>query len=297
MLQITKEDVRNELRKLEKKAKQEASNAFTNAISNLNLPTSSVSVESYAASDDTETSAMTMSTESSATESSATESSASESSATAESSTVPVARNRGGRPLGSTNARKQAVKDDTAKATNQVVEEYAKIKAQKAAEGIDNVEKGTLTKLIEQAKIDFPLVGPDFTVSAQTVSARMKKGNLTVWHRGTPSPVLPVEPILTAFITQAYEMNAPWTVGQCKAAMNELIEGTPIAAKLIAQRMKEGTYYPDKPLLGVSWWRGYKKRNRQLVKTCVGRKFARNRANHVTYPAFSKMFHGIYDRM
>eukprot|EP00956_Cyclotella_meneghiniana_P040368 scaffold193439_cov93-Cyclotella_meneghiniana.AAC.1 len=79
--------------------------------------------------------------------------------------------------------------------------------------------------------------------------------------------------------------------------MNELIEGTPIAAKLIAQRMKEGTYDPDKPLLGVSWWRGFKKRNRMLVKTCVGRKFARNRANHVTYPAFSKMFHGIYDRM
>eukprot|EP00956_Cyclotella_meneghiniana_P025023 scaffold51319_cov44-Cyclotella_meneghiniana.AAC.2 len=46
MLQITKEDVRNELRKLEKNAKKEASNAFANVISN--LPTSSVSAESSA---------------------------------------------------------------------------------------------------------------------------------------------------------------------------------------------------------------------------------------------------------
>eukprot|EP00956_Cyclotella_meneghiniana_P014664 scaffold22086_cov71-Cyclotella_meneghiniana.AAC.5 len=80
VLQITNEDVRNELRKLEKNAAIEASNAFANAISN--LPTPSVSAEVSVASDDSEssasaeTSAMTNSTESSA---------------TAESSTVAVA--------------------------------------------------------------------------------------------------------------------------------------------------------------------------------------------------------------
>jgi hypothetical protein len=43
-------------------------------------------------------------------------------------------------------------------------------------------------------------------------------------------------------------------------------------------------------LLDRGWWRGFNKRNKQLVKACVTRKFARNRAEHCTYNAFLKMY-------
>lgn len=295
-LQITYDDVRNELRKIETKEKNAANNAPTIGLPMLNvIDESSSSAESSTVS--TIAAESSSSAESSTSPVSAEASTVVESSVTAESSAVTVARNRGGRPLGSTNARKRAALDDKAKATNQVVTEYSKIKAQKTREGVDHVEKGTLTGLIEQAKAAFPLVGQNFTVSKQTVSARLKSNNLEVWHRGTPSPVLSVEPILIACITQAYEMNSPWKVKDCKDAMNQLIEGTPIAAQIIAKRMREGTYDPDKPLLGRGWWRRFKKRNKELVKTCVGRKFARNRANHCTYAAFTKMYDQTFDTM
>jgi hypothetical protein len=132
-------------------------------------------------------------------------------------------------------------------------------------------------------------------VSKQTVDARIQAGRHNVFHPGTPSPVIAVEPILVAMITTAYELDAPMNVKQCKDAMNEMLRGTRLEAEIIAQRKKEGTYNPNQPLLGKKWWQGFSKRNEALVKKCVGKKFARNRAEHCTYDALLKMYKRVFD--
>lgn len=159
------------------------------------------------------------------------------------------------------------------------------------------VPNGTLKDLVDKAKAsdEFKFLDDSFNVSRQTVNARIQTGRHDVWHRGTPSPIIAVEPTLTAMITKAYELNAPLTVSQCKSAINELIKGTSIEAKIIAKRKKEMTYNPNKPLLGSRYWKKYVKRNEALVKRCFGKKFARNRAEHAYYLPLLKMYKRVFD--
>jgi hypothetical protein len=176
------------------------------------------------------------------------------------------------------------------KATNRVARMYIKKRKALEAEGGSRLPDGTLGNLIKEAIEKDELLDQSFTVSKQTIHAREKAKKPTVWHRGTTSPVIAVEPILVSMITKAHELDAPWTVSQCKAAMNELIKGTKIEAEIIAKRKKEGTYDESKPLLGKGWWKGYKKRNDAVVKSCVGKKYARNRSEHCTYAALIQMY-------
>jgi hypothetical protein len=136
--------------------------------------------------------------------------------------------NRGGRPRGTTEARKQARIIDEKKATNWVVDEYAKIASEAKAAGKAKVPNGTLQGLVNKAKEKFEFLDDTFTVSRAVVNKRMQTGRHTVWHRGTPSPALSAEPILVSMITRAYQLNAPWLVSQCKSAMNKLLKDTQI---------------------------------------------------------------------
>jgi hypothetical protein len=43
------------------------------------------------------------------------------------------------------------------------------------------------------------------------------------------------------------------------------------------------------------WWQGFSNRNKALVKKCVGKKFARNRAEHCTYDALLKMYKRVFE--
>jgi hypothetical protein len=182
-------------------------------------------------------------------------------------------------------AKKIAVK----KVTNWITQEYIQKRNEVEAAG-GRVSDGFLGELIKQAIANDEMLDESFSVSKQTINARKKKKRPTVWHPGTRSPVEAAEPILVSMITKAHKLNAPWTVGQCKAAMNELIKGTKIEADIIAQRIKDRCYDPSKPLLGKGWWRGFKRRNEAVVKSCVGKKYARNRSEHCTYDAIFQMY-------
>jgi hypothetical protein len=198
-------------------------------------------------------------------------------------------RNKGGRPVGSMNAKK--IKQDIArkKTINWVVTEY--IELQEAAG--KRVKKGTLTKLVHEAKTTFEIEG-EFDVSPQLINHRKSTGNHEVWHRGTPSPLLAAEPVLVSFILTAANSNAPLSVGNCIQLMIDLAEDTGIGAKLIAWKKKHCVYDKDSPLLGRKWWEGFKKRNSELIDSKVGRKFAKNRADHANYTNHYKMYSQCY---
>jgi hypothetical protein len=104
------------------------------------------------------------------------------------------------------------------------------------------VSDGLLGVLIKQAIANDEMLDESFLVLKQSINARKKKKRPTVWHPDTRSPVEAAEPILVLMITKAHKLNDPWTVGQCKAAMNELIKGAKIEADIIAQRIKDRCY-------------------------------------------------------
>ena len=64
-------------------------------------------------------------------------------------------------------------------AVNYAVLEYHKAK-QSAGDNKVKVVNGTLSKLIEQAKEQFPLLDKNFEVSRALIAARIKAGRLTV---------------------------------------------------------------------------------------------------------------------
>jgi hypothetical protein len=176
------------------------------------------------------------------------------------------------------------------KSTPQILLLHHMLKDAKA-KGKARVPDGSLQRLVDEVKAANPnLLDETFTVSKQTVNKRIQSGQLTVWHRGTPSPVLSYEVVLTALITQAYNLKAPLSVKKCKALMNELIKGTQAESAIVSKRTKEGKYDPNKPVLGNAWWKGFSRRNKALVRGSVGKKFAKNRSEHLTYQGLNQMY-------
>ena len=108
---------------------------------------------------------------------------------------------------------------------------------------------------------------------------------MEVWHTGVTSPIIMAEVTLTAHIIQAWSLNCPLGVTETIELMNSLISETRHETMLIEWKTKRGILNPDPdvPLLGWSWWEGFKRRNPEL-ETKAGRKWPRNRADHCHSP-------------
>jgi hypothetical protein len=225
-LNIDRQAVRNRITKLEKEARKEAEKAANQSAQNLQAtreavaaaaavaasseaaasaaPFSELTQENANATDSSELSHPTDSSElSHPTEQilNNDEQSSTDTPDSALPSTVPP-RNRGGRPVGTTDANKAAKKVQEAQAKNWIVEQIAA--AKEKADG-SKIKHGLLKELVDEVKAhpDFSLLDESFDVSRQLIDARLKAGRHTVWHPGSSSPVLPVEPILISMITAA----------------------------------------------------------------------------------------------
>ncbi len=109
-----------------------------------------------------------------------------------------------------------------------------------------------------------------------------------------------MEVTLNAIIISAWEHNHPLTCGEVMQAANSLIKGTPFAAEIIRQRKAHNIYKKDDPpLLGCGWWRGYRKRNADIVESKVGQKFTYMQAQNCTYHSLLKSYntfqHGLVE--
>ena len=199
---------------------------------------------------------------------------------------VPGSRNKGGRPIGSTKAQKEHDEIQVAVAKNWIASEYMR----QRLENNGKAPASSLHKLTSEAISKFDISEKSFRMPLTTIQSRIEKNTLTVWHPGPNSPVLSIEVLLNSIIISAWEINSPLTVNECKRVANHLIESTPLATDIVAYRMSQGTYDPDKPLLGNEWWKLYCKRNRDVVASKVGRKFANMRAQSCTYHSVAKMY-------
>ena len=215
--------------------------------------------------------------------------------------TIPPQRKKGGRKKGSTKANKRKQLLAELEATNWVVEEYAAAKSKvdipkNLPRGTrpPRVEVGLRKRLVAQAKKDFGIEG-DFDVSKQVIDARIKTGKLEVWHRGTPSPVLALEVMLNAFVIIAWHLNSPLSKPDLICLANHLIKSTGLASTVVEFKKKHTFFHPDQPLLGDGWYGGYFGRNKDLLESKKGQKYACNRADGSSYVSLEKMYDDRYD--
>ena len=157
-------------------------------------------------------------------------------------------RNKGGRPKGSTNAKKREDALKLKKAVNWVTVEYelAMHRAKEAREesgGRNRVKVADRMreKLVDEAKERFS-IEVELDVPRQTIHSRIKAERLEVWHTGKTSPMIIAEIALNAYIITAWQVQSPLSVGDCIELMNNLITATQFAHKLIAWKIKKGIY-------------------------------------------------------
>lgn len=198
--------------------------------------------------------------------------------------------NKGGRKAGTTKAQKRQNKSNLRDAKNWITKGYAAERDEAKRTG-GRVPDKTLTTLVQSAAVEFNLPS-DFTMSRQTVSARIKSGNLEVAHPGEVTPLAPLEVILSSYIVAAWRIKKPLTCGQTYQLANSLILRSDLAKEFKEWKMKRGLYDDDEDanLLGSRWFQGFRKRNEGIFSDQVGRKYERNRHEHVTYQAFERQF-------
>ncbi|KAL7545121.1 hypothetical protein ACHAWF_013505 [Thalassiosira exigua] len=224
----------------------------------------------------------------------ATTSTAGDSSATQQKSKE---RNKGGRPVGTDRKSQHAQERAKKLARNYVVVEIARLreKAEKERGGSKKrpkLENGTRERLVEDAKQKFGVKDKDFDVPRQTISDRIKAERLEVFHPGHSSPVLVVETILKAFVFMAHELLCPMNKTTIIALMNSLLHDSVHEARLIKWKRDRGMYASDDEeadLVGLSWYRGFLRRNSD-IESKKGTKLAANRRDHCTFAAFKKMY-------
>ena len=128
--------------------------------------------------------------------------------------------------------------------------------------GSADLKRGVLDSIIEEAKTKFNLPA-NYMINKETVRTRVKRGNLTANHKGTPSPMEKVEMHALDIICQMAELRQPLTPREALELMNSLIGGTVTAtevnewkAKHIPQHENENEEGETKRI-GLGYWHDF----------------------------------------
>ena len=168
---------------------------------------------------------------------------------------------------------------------NYICEKYGEAKLTK-----NKMKKGEFEKIIEEARKKFDAT--ECSLSIKTVQSRFRRGNLLVHHRGTNSPMPPLEPDLLEIVLQKGQMNQSLTVGEGLQLANSMIKsGSEVEKKVIAYLQSRKQHAgPDGSttripgsLLGSGYWAGFRRRHRHLLVSKRGVQFGHNRSEWCKY--------------
>ena len=125
----------------------------------------------------------------------------------------------GGRPKGSTLAKKKKDKETESKCTDSIVMEYSRrFKASQSVGG--KVEYGYLERLIDEKKKEF---GIHISISSRNIRNRTHRGLQTA-HHGAKSPLEEVEVALVEICIQMGKIRQPLSCTEAITLMNDMIE-------------------------------------------------------------------------
>lgn len=204
-------------------------------------------------------------------------------------------RNKGGRPLGSSEELKAAILKAKDEATTECATLYKAMQEQAKASGNKNSKRGTLSKLIKETEDKFGLLNG--TIKAETISKRVYRNNLTGFKYQCTSPVAQMEPVLCDYCIRLCKIGKALDKKQVLLLANSLIKRRGWEKQVIAWKVAQGMYDPDKPLLGKKWYHSFLNRYKHKIRR--GRCKIQDvcRKSWCTYDHFEAMYDDVYETM
>jgi hypothetical protein len=198
----------------------------------------------------------------------------------------------GGHPKGSTTANILDEKRRIELATHSAVQLLAETQSKKKWSG-SRIEKGALTKIIKKVKQDYQL--PDnIIILESTVRQRLKRSTKS-GYCGLTSPMMEIEPYIVSIIIQLANMRVPITSSQGLGLCNSIIQGTKFQKVMEDYKKKFCQNFTDE--LGPSYWRGFLKWNKELIRSKKPVRFEAKRVEWCTYLNMQEIYDKIYSQL
>jgi len=210
------------------------------------------------------------------------------------SSTQETSTRKAGRPVGSTEAKKETTRKNIIEAKNEVTRRFAAVK-EVAKKRKERVKHGVLMRLIDEVS-DKRGVNKE-KILPNAIRRRVDRHSLHCHHLagGQVSPLARIEPTIIGIIVQMARMRQCLTPSRALSLINSLIKDTPIQQELIAWK---ATNTPNTSgTVGKGYWRNFLKRNKNKIVSKRGQKYELNRQNWTTYTNFVHMYNNIIDEM
>lgn len=204
-------------------------------------------------------------------------------------------RNKGGRPLGSSEELKAANLKAKDEATTECAMLYKDMQEQAKASGKRNGSRGSLKKLIKETEDKYGLLNG--TIKSETISKRVYRNNLTGYKYQSTSPVAQMEPVLCDYCIRLCKIGKALDKKQVMLLANSLITRSGWENQVIDWKKSQGMYDPDKPLLGKKWYHAFLKRYKHKIRRGRCKIQDVNRKSWCTYDHFEAMYMDVYETM
>ena len=180
--------------------------------------------------------------------------------------------------------------------------EYLKVKQSESQRDAfcsfhERVSKGTYHQIHSQV-IQNRNLPTTFNFPYDSCKKRIKRrltNSINPDYNSKKSPLHDIEPHIITLLIALADSGNPLTVGNALPLINSLIQGTPYQQKLINWKKKHKFNFDNKGkeiddnklgVVGVSYWRLFLKRHKNVLTTNKGRLFELNRTNWTHYRNF-----------
>ena len=104
-----------------------------------------------------------------------------------------------------------------------------------------------------------------------------------------------IEPYIVSIIIQLANMRVPISSSQGLSLCNSIIEGTKFQSDVVAYKKLYCRNATEK--LGLSYWKGFLKRNKQLIRAKKAVKFETKCSEWCTYKNMKEMYTEVYSHL
>jgi hypothetical protein len=168
--------------------------------------------------------------------------------------------------------------------------------------GVIKLKPGTTKKMIDAALKKYKVSKKIFW---KTILSRYVRKKLKCNHRGTETPMAPLEPVILERSIQKVLMNQPFTVTEGLHLCNSLIKkGSSVERGVISYQKRRGQFTLNGSstrnpgcLLGTGYWYRFRKRYEHKLVFRRGVQFGHNRSEWCKYDNFHNMYEPIYAAM
>jgi len=197
----------------------------------------------------------------------------------------------GGQPKGSTIQAATERTKNIELATHDAVASLSEFMSKKKKG--QRLENGLLSKIIADSKSKYNL-DEEVIILETTVWQRVKRKSNS-GKLGRCSPMQDIEPYIVSIIIQLANMRVPISSSQGLSLCNSIIEGTKFQDAVVEYKKKYCRSVTEK--LGQSYWRGFLRRNKHLIRAKKTVKFETKRSEWCTYQNMKEMYTEVYSHL